>query len=82
MQVGTCLLASCECPVHENYKLAVVKAKDNDTIITGRNAGAPVRRLKNPMTREYARLEKEGADKMELEKFTLGSLRKAVKTEM
>lgn len=79
VQVGTCLLASCECPVHENYKLAVVKAKDNDTIITGRNAGAPVRCLKNPMTREYARLEKEGADKMELEKFTLGSLRKAVK---
>ena len=79
VQVGTCLLASCECPVHENYKLAVVKAKDNDTIVTGRNAGAPVRCLKNPMTREYARLEKEGADKMELEKFTLGSLRKAVK---
>ena len=79
VQVGTCLLASCECPVHENYKLAGVKAKDNDTIVTGRNAGAPVRCLKNPMTREYARLEKEGADKMELEKFTLGSLRKAVK---
>ena len=79
VQVGTCLLASCECPVHENYKLAVVKAKDNDTIVTGRNAGAPVRCLKNPMTREYARLEKEGADKMELEKFTLGSLRKAGK---
>ena len=38
----------------------------------------PVRILKNAMSREYLRLEKEGAEKMELEKFTLGSLRKAV----
>ena len=30
------------------------------------------------MTKEYLRLEKEGADFMELEKLTLGSLRKAV----
>lgn len=78
VQIGTCLLASEECPIHENYKAAVVKAKDNDTMVTGRSVGAPVRCLKNPMTREYARLEKEGADKMELERFTLGSLRRAV----
>lgn len=78
VQIGTCLLASEECPIHENYKAAVVKAKDNDTMVTGRSVGAPVRCLKNPMTREYVRLEKEGADKMELERFTLGSLRRAV----
>ena len=30
------------------------------------------------MSREYVRQEKAGADKMELEKFTLGSLRRAV----
>lgn len=78
VQVGTCLLASEECPIHENYKAAVVKAKDNDTMVTGRSVGAPVRCLKNPMTREYARLEKDGAGKMELERFTLGSLRRAV----
>ena len=78
VQIGTCLLASCECPIHENYKAAVVKAGDNATIVTGRNAGAPVRCLKNPMTREYLRMEKAGADKMELERFSLGSLRRAV----
>lgn len=78
VQVGTCLLASEECPIHENYKMAVVKAKDNDTIVTGRIGGAPVRILKNPMAREYVKREKEGADLMELEKFTLGSLRRAV----
>lgn len=78
VQIGTTLLASEECPIHENYKKAIVKAKAGDTIVTGRNAGAPVRVLKNSMAREYVRLEKEGAPLMELEKFTLGSLRKAV----
>ena len=78
IQVGTCLLASKECPIHENYKEAVLKAKDNDTIVTGRIGGTPVRILKNQMAREYVKREKEGADKMELENFTLGSLRRAV----
>ena len=48
------------------------------TIVTGRSVGAPVRVLKNRMSREYVRQEKAGADKMELEKYTLGSLRRAV----
>lgn len=78
VQVGTCLLASNECPIHENYKNAVLSARDNDTIVTGRIAGTPVRILKNNMAREYVKKEREGADKMELEQFTLGSLRKAV----
>ena len=47
-------------------------------MVTGRIAGVPVRILKNQMSREYLRQEKAGAEKMELEKFTLGSLRRAV----
>lgn len=78
VQLGTCLLVSEECPIHEAYKDAVLKAKDNDTIVTGRIAGTPVRILKNQMAREYVKQEKAGADKMELEKYTLGSLRRAV----
>ena len=78
VQVGTCLLVSEECPIHENYKAALLKAKDSDTIVTGRIGGSPVRVLKNRMSREYVRQEKAGADKMELEKYTLGSLRRAV----
>lgn len=78
VQLGTCLLVSEECPVHINYKNAVIKAKDSDTIVTGRAHGAPIRSLKNKMVKEYARREKEGADLMELEKYTLGSLRRAV----
>ncbi|SEA05260.1 enoyl-[acyl-carrier protein] reductase II [Lachnospiraceae bacterium NK3A20] len=78
VQVGTCLLASAECPIHDNYKAAVIKAKGSDTIVTGRIGGTPVRVLKNRMAREYVKREKEGADKMELEQYTLGSLRRAV----
>lgn len=78
VQVGTCLLASAECPIHENYKNAIVKAKDTDTIVTGRIGGTPVRIIKNRMAKEYVKREKEGATMEELEKYTLGSLRKAV----
>lgn len=78
VQVGTCLLASEECPIHENYKQAVLKAKDTDTIVTGRIGGTPVRILKNKMAKQYVAKEKEGASREELEVYTLGSLRKAV----
>lgn len=77
-QLGTCLLVSEECPIHENYKAAVLKAKDNGTTVTGRAAGVPIRVLKNKMAREYLKMENTGADKMELEHMTLGSLRRAV----
>ncbi len=77
-QLGTCLLVAAECPIHPNYKAALLKAKDSDTIVTGRIGGTPVRVLKNRMSREYVRQEKAGAGKMELEQFTLGSLRRAV----
>ncbi|MCR5452528.1 MAG: nitronate monooxygenase [Lachnospiraceae bacterium] len=78
VQVGTCLLATEECPIHENYKNAVIKAKGTDSVVTGRIGGTPVRILKNKMSREYIKKEKEGAKVEELEQFTLGSLRRAV----
>lgn len=78
VQVGTCLLASTECPIHENYKQAVLKAKDTDTVVTGRTLNTPVRILKNPMSREYLKLEHTGAPREEMEKLTLGGLRRAV----
>ena len=77
-QLGTCLLVSEECPIHPNYKAALLKAKDSSTTVTGRTIGAPVRILKNQMARNYLSREKAGADLMELEQFTLGSLRRAV----
>ena len=78
VQVGTVLLASEECPIHDNYKGAVLKAGANDTVVTGRSGGAPVRVLKNKMAREYLRMEKQNLPLEEMEKLTLGSLRRAV----
>lgn len=78
VQIGTVLLGSEECPIHQNYKNALIKAKDRATVVTGRSVGVPVRVLKNGMTRDYLELEQSGAEKMELEKFTLGALRRAV----
>lgn len=78
VQIGTVLLASQECPIHQNYKQAILKAKDTGTIVTGRINGTPVRILKNKMSKEYVKKEKAGASMEELEVYTLGSLRKAV----
>ena len=78
VQVGTCLLVSEECPIHPNYKQALIKAGANDTVVTGRTTGAPVRVLKNKMARQYLEMEKENMPLAEREKLTLGSLRRAV----
>ena len=78
VQVGTVLLATKECPIHDNYKQKVIKAKDTDTIVTGRGTGAPVRVLKNKMAVEYISMSNQGVSLLELEKLTLGSLRRAV----
>ena len=78
VQIGTCLLVSEECPVHDNYKQELIKAKDNSTTVTGRSLNAPVRIIKNQMAREYLKLEAEAASREELEQITLGGLRRAV----
>lgn len=78
VQMGTRFVAAKESIVHSNYKEKLIKAKDIDSTVTGTTTGHPVRCIRNKMTKEYLKLEKEGADFMELEKLTLGSLRKAV----
>ncbi len=78
VQMGTRFLVAKECVVHENYKEKVLKAKDIDSEVTGMSTGHPVRSIRNKMTKEYLRLEKEGASFEELEKLGLGALRRAV----
>ncbi|MCS5422978.1 MULTISPECIES: nitronate monooxygenase [Psychrilyobacter] len=78
VQVGTRFVATKECPVHENFKIAVLEASDTDTLVTGRSLGGPVRGIKNPMTMKFLELEKRSASRDELEELSLGSLRKAV----
>lgn len=77
IQVGTRFICSDECLAHDNYKQAVIKAKDRDAVVTGRSTGAPVRALKNKLTKEYQRLEKENAPFEEIEALGVGGLRKA-----
>ncbi len=78
VQIGTRFVVSKEAVVHENYKQRIIKAKDIDSVVTGRSHGHPIRGLRNKMTREYLRMEAEGVGLEELEMLTLGSLRKAV----
>lgn len=78
VQMGTRFVVAKESIVHKNYKEKIVKAKDIDSEVTGRSTGHPVRQIRNQMSREYLRLEKEGAGLEELEQLTLGSLRRAV----
>lgn len=78
VQMGTRFIATREADVHENYKNKILRAGDTDTVVTGRSHSHPIRALKNQMTREYLRLEKEGRSFEELEQLTLGGLRRAV----
>lgn len=77
VQMGTVFLATDECPVSENYKNAIIEAVDTSTTLTGTKFGAPVRGIKNELTKRYHELEEKSSTLMELEELTLGSLRKA-----
>lgn len=79
VQIGTRFLVAKECTVSQNYKDAIIKAKDNDTTATGRSTGHPVRVIKNKLARKIMSLEKGNIGFEEIEKLTVGSLRAAVK---
>jgi len=79
VQIGTRFVASLECIAHENYKTAILKAKDRSTVVTGIATGHPVRILTNKFTREYEAMEKRGASPEELETMGTGKLRIAAR---
>ena len=78
VQMGTVFLASEECPVTDEYKNMILEAVDTSTTLTGEKFGAPVRGIKNELTKKYHELEERSSTLMELEELTLGSLRRAV----
>ena len=79
VQVGTRFLASEECQIHPTYKELVIKAKDTDSIVTGRSTGHPCRNVKTKFSKKLASGEMNGTiTPEEFEEITLGSLRKAV----
>ena len=79
VQLGTRFLVAEECTVSRNYKDLILKAKDSDTVATGKSTGHPVRVLKNKLARDILSLEKKCADPSEIEKLGTGALRAAVK---
>lgn len=78
IQVGTKFLVADECTVHENYKKAILRAKDRSTVSTGNYTGHPVRVIENKFAKQILELEKNGAPKEEIEKLGTGRLRLAV----
>jgi enoyl-[acyl-carrier protein] reductase II len=79
VQVGTRFIVAYECTVHENYKEAIIKAKDRSTVSTGTTTGHPVRVISNKLAKEILKLESQGADPVEIENLGKGKLRLAVK---
>lgn len=79
VQLGTRFLVANECTIHDNYKQAVINAKDIDTVVTGRSTGHPVQVIKNKLARKYINIEKENVSLEKMEELGRGALRKAVK---
>ncbi len=77
VQVGTKFLVADECNVHDNYKEAIIKAKDRSTVATGNYTGHPVRVISNKLAKDMLEMEKHGASVEELEKMGTGKLRLA-----
>lgn len=77
VQIGTRFICSDECIAHPDFKEAVVKAKDRDAVVTGRCTGHPVRVLKNGFTKEFEKMEKEGACIADMEELGRGALKAA-----
>lgn len=78
VQVGTIFLTADECLIHENYKEAILKAKDRSTVVTGNFTGHPVRVIDNKLSKAMLEREKAGAPKEEIEDMGRGKLRLAV----
>lgn len=78
IQVGTKFIVAEECTVHENYKKAILKAKDRSTVATGNYTGHPVRVIENKFAKQILEMEKVGTPKEEIEKLGTGKLRLAV----
>ena len=78
VQLGTRFAVTVESPMHDNFKQAIIKASERDTAVTGYSLGHPVRALENQLTREFERLEREGATAEEIEELGIGALARAV----
>lgn len=77
VQIGTRFLVAEECGVHQNYKNKILHAGDISTIVTGRRLEHPVRSIKTPFSRAYAKAEYTDISDDDLEQMAVGALRLA-----
>ncbi|MCL4442157.1 MAG: nitronate monooxygenase, partial [Firmicutes bacterium] len=78
IQMGTRFMCATECVIHDNVKQLLVKAKDRETVVTGRTTGHPVRIIRNKLAKQFEEKERQGASVEELEKMGVGRLRMAM----
>ena len=78
VQCGTVFVCAQESPACDVYRRQIIDAKVTDTIVTGREGGAPIRSIKTKFTRRLLKMENQNIDRLEFEKAAAGSLRKAV----
>jgi len=78
IQMGTRSICVTECTAHANYKEKICRAGDRATVTTGHSVGHPVRAIRNPMVREFARLERDGVSEEQILEFGTGTLKLAV----
>ena len=79
VQMGTRFLAARECSISDTYREKILKAGDLCTMVTGKRLGHPVRSLRTPFARNYAKAEYSDISDEELESMGVGALKKAVK---
>lgn len=80
VEIGSRFLMSYECPVHENYKKAVLKAGEGDTVLTGVSVHDAVRGLQNNLAEKVLKIERKYETDEAVQKIQdicAGSLRKA-----
>ena len=80
VEIGSRFLMSHECQIHENYKKAIITAKEGDTVLTGVSVYDAVRGLRNKLAEKVLEIEKqfEGDEAAKrIQEICSGSLRKA-----
>lgn len=80
VEIGSRFLMTDECPVHNNYKTAILKAKEGDTVLAGVSVGDAVRGLRNNLSEKVLQIEKKyerGEAEKKVQELCTGSLRRA-----
>ncbi|MDK2807350.1 MAG: enoyl-[acyl-carrier protein] reductase [Clostridiales bacterium] len=80
VEIGSRFLLADECGVHDNYKNAILQAKEGETVLTGVTVNDAVRGLSNQLSKKVLEIEKQyekEAAMKAIQELCSGSLRKS-----